>query len=93
MMIRRITACAIMIVTLLSFSPAFAEDTPGGGSVIADVILIRPLGIGTLVVGAAFFVVSLPFAVISGSTDKVANALVTVPFNFTFTRPLGENLL
>ncbi len=93
MKVRRITACAIMIVMLLSFSAAFAEDTPGAGSIIADVILVRPLGLGTLIVGAAFFVVSLPYGVISGSTDKAENALVIVPFNFTFTRPLGENLL
>lgn len=79
-----------MIVMLFSSSAVFAEDAPGGGSIIFDVILVRPLGVATLALGTAFFVVSLPFGVTSGSTGKAAKVLIAEPFNFTFARPLGE---
>ncbi|MEE3266842.1 MAG: hypothetical protein VX221_08720 [SAR324 cluster bacterium] len=51
---------------------------------------IRILGIGLAVVGTAFFIVALPFAMSSGSTGDAWDALVAEPFQFTFTRPLGK---
>ena len=51
---------------------------------------IRVLGLGLIVVGTAFFVVALPFALTSGSTGDAGDALVVEPFKFTFTRPLGK---
>ena len=41
-------------------------------------------------VGTAFFIVALPFALSSGSTGDAWDALVAEPFQFTFTRPLGK---
>ncbi|MCC6346579.1 MAG: hypothetical protein IT388_05265 [Nitrospirales bacterium] len=57
---------------------------------IADTVIVRPLGIASLALGTAGFIVSLPFALISGSVDTTARELVEEPFRFTFTRPLGD---
>ena len=51
---------------------------------------IRILGLGLAVVGTAFFIVALPFAMSSGSTGDTLDALVAAPFQFTFTRPLSK---
>jgi hypothetical protein len=72
------------------YQNGISEETPSGESIIFDVILVRPGGIAAIAIGTAFFIVSLPFGIISGSTAQAGKALVADPFNFTFTRPLGE---
>ncbi|MBZ0155826.1 MAG: hypothetical protein K8I29_06365 [Alphaproteobacteria bacterium] len=57
---------------------------------IADTLIVRPLGIASLALGTAGFIVSLPFALTSGSVETTARELVGEPFHFTFTRPLGD---
>jgi hypothetical protein len=57
-----------------------------------DVVILRPLGLAALVIGAASFV---PVALISapGGKDSFQAALellVTGPANFVFQRPLGD---
>ncbi len=79
----------MMIIVILSSAAAFAEDYKSE-EIVLDVIAARPLGLATLAIGTAFFIVSLPFAVISGSTDVTEKALVADPFYYTFTRPLGD---
>ncbi len=86
----KIIAYTVMIIMILSSAAAFAEDTHKEEETIADVVIVRPVGFVTLTIGAAFFIVSLPFGIVSGSTDKAAKALVADPFNYTFTRPLGD---
>jgi hypothetical protein len=63
------------------------DDIP----VIYDVLIMRPLGLAACIVGLAAAVVALPFAIPSGSTDKVYQALIVDPFHYTFKRPLGKN--
>lgn len=89
MTMTKIIACSMMITIILSSAAAFAEDTHKAEETIVDVIAVRPVAFVTFSMGTAFFVVSLPFAVISGSTGKTAKTLVADPFNYTFTRPLG----
>ena len=45
---------------------------------------------GLIVIGTAVFIVSLPFALTSGSTGDAWTSLIADPFEFTFTRPLGK---
>lgn len=83
----------LAIASLLLFTsivPAFAAGDDKAVAIIGDTVLVRPLGIAATAIGAAFFIVSLPFAVISGSVDGAAQDLVVKPAKFTFTRPLGE---
>lgn len=65
-------------------------DDIGGEVIVADAVVVRPVGIAAIVFGACMAIVATPFALASGSTGKVYQKLVAEPFNFTFTRPLGE---
>jgi hypothetical protein len=66
-----------------------AEET-GGGAMIYDLIIVRPISaVGTLASTAAY-VLSLPFSALGGNSDQAAEKLVKEPFEFTFQRPLGE---
>jgi len=59
-------------------------------AMIADFVFVRPLGIIAVVVGSAFFIVSLPFSLLGGNSKAAAKKLVYDPAKFTFTRPLGD---
>lgn len=59
--------------------------------VIIDVLILRPVGVATCIVGLAASVIALPFSIPSKSTGRVYRALVRDPFNYTFKRPLGKN--
>lgn len=85
----------IAALTLSLAAPAFAQrnDTVTGdrGSDMAvDLVLVRPLGIVATVVGAAGFLLALPFTLPSGSAGETAREWVTEPFEYTFNRPLGS---
>lgn len=58
--------------------------------IIADLVISRPLGFASLVLGSAVYIVSLPFAAVTQSGDKVAKTFVEDPFHYTFKRPLGD---
>ena len=84
----------VVVCTTPGFS-AFAQDKDlegeaTGEGMIADFVLLRPLGIGATVVGTVFFIVSLPFSAPSGSVGVAFQKLVVEPATFTFARPLGK---
>ncbi len=58
--------------------------------IIADVLIMRPLGIAACIVGLAGAVVAWPFAAITNSCDRVCKQLIIVPYKYTFERPLGQ---
>ena len=60
------------------------------GEVAADVLVVRPLGLAATVVGAAIFVVALPFAAIAKDVKATGSTLVGAPARFTFQRKLGD---
>lgn len=64
---------------------------PQGSSqdMIGDLVLQRPFGLATTVVGIGTWIVSLPFTVFSGSTGNAGEVLVAEPGLHTFARPLG----
>ncbi|MGH8728248.1 MAG: hypothetical protein ACREV9_08840 [Burkholderiales bacterium] len=70
--------------------PYEPEAPPSGSSMLVDIVIARPLGLLATVVGAAAWVVSLPFSLPSGSADEAAEALIKEPAAYTFKRPLGE---
>jgi hypothetical protein len=92
------------LVTILSLSAFLAVSLPNaayaneagteeddGIAIVADLVLLRPLGIVGTVLGVAFFVVALPFSIPSGTVGKTFTALVKEPAKFTFTRDLGQS--
>jgi ABC-type sugar transport system substrate-binding protein len=82
-----ITLCALAI-GLAGSTGASAQDD--GAAMIADVVIARPACFVATVVGSAFFVISLPFALATKKVKGAAEALVVTPARATFTRPLGD---
>ena len=64
--------------------------------VLADLILLRPLGIAMSVAGTGLFLGTSPFAGLASiapphdAIQRSGEALVIAPAAFTFMRPLGE---
>jgi hypothetical protein len=86
---RKIMILFILFVFILTSTPVSAANGDGF-VVVADVVIARPVGLVSLVIGTAFLIVATPFAVTSGSLGTTADTLVGEPFRFTFTRPLGD---
>jgi hypothetical protein len=63
---------------------------PTTAEMYADGLVARPLGLVASVLGAAVFVVTLPFTLPSHSVKSAAKELVAVPAQYTFKRPLGQ---
>ncbi len=60
-------------------------------AIIADVVLLRPIGLAATVVGSFFFVAALPFSLLGGNVEDSAKKLVVEPALYTFKRPAGAN--
>ncbi len=68
----------------------FEKKDPSAGAMVADLILVRPVGIVALVAGSALFIISLPFSALGRNVKAAARSLVIKPAKFAFTRPLGD---
>jgi len=55
----------------------------------ADILVARPIGVAVTAVGAAAFVVSLPFSLLGGNVKEAGENLVVNPGKATFVRCLG----
>ena len=86
----------VMMLAAVPFgSPALAQEyfesaEPGGGEMIYDLVLVRPIGIIATAVGSVVFVLSLPFSALGDNVDTAGEKLVKAPARFTFKRPIGE---
>jgi len=84
------------LILVVGAAPALALDQdqitrePTGDEILADGLIARPLGLIATVIGAAAFVVILPFTIPSKSTDRAAATLVAEPARYTFKRPIGQ---
>jgi hypothetical protein len=86
---------AVSCVALLAGSvPAMADDyaspSDAGADMLADLFIVRPLSLVGSILGAAVFVVSLPFTLVTQSTGEAAKELLGNPLEYTFNRPLGD---
>ncbi len=66
------------------------DDESNAGAMMFDIFIVRPLGIASVVLGSAVFLVSFPFSALGGNVDSAAKKLVAAPFSFTFKRKLGH---
>ena len=88
----------VMIVSLLIIpfgSTALAQEyfeteDPGGGAMLFDLCVVRPIGIIATAIGAVTFVLSSPFSALGDNIDVASQKLVKEPAAYTFKRPLGE---
>lgn len=70
-------------------TPNIHKDPPGE-LIIADFLIMRPLGIAACAIGLVGAVVIGPFTAMTNSFDRVNRQLINAPFNYTFVRPLGQ---
>src|SRR5688572_6637058 len=82
--------CLALAPSLTWASQDYQMSEPSGEAVLADAVIVRPVGLIATVFGAAAFVISLPFTIPSGSVGTAARTLVGKPAHFTFVRPIGE---
>jgi len=71
-------------------SDCYEEDSPPGEFIIADVLILRPLGLISMAVGFTGAVLAMPWGCSSCTTHRVQKELLEEPWNYTFARPLGE---
>lgn len=68
----------------------FESEDPGGGEMMYDFFVIRPVGIVATAIGSVVFVISWPFSALGNNVDVASQKLVKDPAAYTFKRPLGE---
>lgn len=88
---RLLTAVALS-VTLVAPQIGFAQqvdEDPSALAMAGDAIIARPLGVVFTVVGAALYVVTLPFSLAGGNAKEAGKELVVGPAEATFVRCLG----
>lgn len=91
---KKVFTAAVVAMTLVFSVPLYAEQQAESempvSNAIYDILLMRPVGAISLGVGAAAFIISLPITLPLGEAGISAYELVVVPFNYTFTRPIGD---
>ena len=90
-----VIALIIAFATVSLATNSFAQAAMGGNvnsteEMVADALLVRPLGIIAVILGAGLFVISLPFSLLGRNVGEAGSKLVVDPARFTFVRPLGE---
>ncbi|MDY0220640.1 MAG: hypothetical protein RBR67_05855 [Desulfobacterium sp.] len=88
---------AALLFTVTTFNTqAFAareKDPPSAEVMAADLLILKPLGFVTTVLGCVLFTVALPFTVWSKERiNKSAQSFIVEPGVYTFVRPLGEGI-
>jgi hypothetical protein len=68
----------------------FEAQEPGGGAMIYDMAVVRPIGLAATVIGTVFWLISSPFSAMGDNFDAATEKLVKEPAAYTFKRPLGE---
>lgn len=95
----KLATVIFLAVCLVSFPLGVAAemDTAMGekkeadtGKMAADLLLIRPMGIVSTVLGCSIYVVSLPFSIPGGNQKEVWHTAVVEPAKFTFKRGIGD---
>jgi len=90
LLIHVLALCLAVAPSLAWSSHESYPSEPSGEEVLADAVLVRPVGLLATVFGSVAFVISLPFTIPSGSVGTAAKKLVGGPAYFTFIRPIGE---
>lgn len=85
---KKIIAFILIFTLVAGTAPIFAAPT--SDEMIPDVLIARPCGLATIILGSVLFIVALPVALPSGSVSKVGRRLVLDPVEFTFIRPVGD---
>ena len=71
-----LSAQADVVQQNASGDPLYTVEAPKGYAMVGDLIIARPLLIGATAIGAAAFIVSLPFTALGGNVGEAAQSLV-----------------
>lgn len=89
-----ILTISILILSFSSFAfakgPEAKATNPSTGAVVADILVLRPLGAVGTILGAAALVATYPVTVALNDTPEAEDFLVMRPLHYTFERPLGQ---
>jgi hypothetical protein len=84
--------CMILTTSLVRGADQYDDNVqPTAEAMAGDLIFARPLGLAATILGAATFIVALPFTLPSGSVGSSAKVLIGEPVSYTFRRPLGQS--
>ena len=98
-MTRKRLVCGLVLAVLLAVGAApvkLARAEASESTVVRigagtfDLIVLRPLGFGQMAVGSGFLAIAWPFSYFSGHLEDIVEQAVTEPFEYTFTRALGD---
>ena len=73
----------------VSGDPTYTLEAPRAYAMVGDLLIARPLLIAGTAIGAAVFVVTLPFSALGGNVEEAGHALVVEPGREAFVRCLG----
>ncbi len=82
-------ACSVHAADSAAFGYEEHVENPGIFAMVGDLIIARPIGAAVTAVGAAAFIVSLPFTALAGNTAEAGQELVVRPGREAFMRCLG----
>ncbi len=93
---RSLAALVALVLLFTAVSPAAATVSSAEAAkapVVFDVLVMRPVGFVTLVLGASLFAVALPFIAVTRPTDigKPFDQLVVKPAKFLWSDSLGSH--
>ena len=85
-------SCAALVAATTPAMAAedYASPSDAGADMLADAFIVRPVSLAGSIVGAAVFLVTLPFTLVTMSTGDAAKVLLADPLEYTFNRPLGD---
>ena len=97
----KISKRALVLVMIISFltipfgSAALAQEyfeteDPGGGAMLFDLCVVRPVALVATALGTVTFILSSPFSALGDNIGVAGEKLVKEPAAYTFKRPLGE---
>jgi hypothetical protein len=83
--------------TLIAPAQGLAQERPNANdvstpAVVGDLLVVRPLGVVSIVAGSIIFAGTFPFSVWGGTRDlkTAGRTLVANPAVYTFNRPVGD---
>lgn len=92
-----LTIFCLLVAPAVSFADLETKSeaehkSPNAIAYTADLLIVRPIGIVLVPVGAVIFAVAYPFTLIDDSTHGAYEALLGENIRYTFQRSLGEDM-
>ena len=78
-----------MLLPQMLWAQNAIDESPNEFAMVGDLLVARPLGVVMTIGGAAVWLVSLPFTLLSGHASEAAGTLIGGPVEATFMRCLG----